>query len=321
MRHRLRERPKPASSNPRRRGRRPRAAPAEEEVSLQAAITSDWSAPCEGTLISELDELLTVDEAGGWWKEDEGPVDTTLTDLLQHLVGCEDNDVPAEARPSYNESAPIMAASHITAGSLIALHPTNTMAASHPTNKMAAPPVTAHNRPATYPTNKTTVPRISADKTAARSRCPGNKNALAARLNRLRKKEYVSGLEGRVARLSGENQRLERERRLLGARVRELEEESRYLRAVLANDSSLSQLLGRLTGLGGVKLSTSLFRSPRKPDDHDYALPWLVKTEEEEEGAHSGGVCLHVDKEKVSVEFCPACARNASSAAKLFFFR
>ncbi|XP_073517866.1 CREB/ATF bZIP transcription factor [Phyllobates terribilis] len=160
---------------------------------------------------------------------------------------------------------------------------------------------------------------------ATRGRGAGNKNAVAARLNRLRKKEYVSGLERTVTRLSEENVRLEQERRALGVRVLELESEARYLRAVLANDSALSQLLSRLTGLGGVKLSTSLFRDPSvKPDDHDYALPGLASTvhqEKEEEEAPSAGVCLHVDKEKVSVEFCPACARSAAASAKIFSFR
>ncbi|XP_056417334.1 CREB/ATF bZIP transcription factor [Hyla sarda] len=163
---------------------------------------------------------------------------------------------------------------------------------------------------------------------AARGRGAANKNAEAARLNRQRKKEYVSGLECKVARLSDENTRLERERRALGLRVRELESEARYLRAVLANDSKLSQLLSRLTGVGGVKMSTSLFRdTAERPDDHDYALPGLVctaKPEDEEEAAAaapSGGVCLHVDKEKVSVEFCSACARSAASSDKIFSFR
>ncbi|KAG8453074.1 hypothetical protein GDO86_004764 [Hymenochirus boettgeri] len=143
---------------------------------------------------------------------------------------------------------------------------------------------------------------------------PGNKNALAARLNRLRKKEYVRGLESQVARLSEENRDLQQERRSLCARVRELEGEARYLRAVLANDSALSQVLNRLTGLKGARLSTSLFRSPNEnAGDHDYALPGTK--EEDEDGAPSGGggVCLHVDKDKLSVEFCAVCSKNAST--------
>ncbi|XP_075707526.1 CREB/ATF bZIP transcription factor [Rhinoderma darwinii] len=289
MRHRQRERPKAAAGNARsrRKERRSRAAAPKETTT-----PGDCSAPCEGALLSELNELLSVEEAAAWWKEDEHPEDPSLTDLLQQLVEADDytgarHNGLAVQRPNCLDeaSASVMNVSAVDVPDELHLM-------------------------------------------AARGGVAGNKNAVAARLNRLRKKEYVSGLECKVARLSNENTRLERERRTLGIRVRELESETRYLRAVLANDSALSQLLSRLTGLGGVKLSTSLFRDPSvKPDDHDYALPGLVTTvdqEEEEEAATaapSGGVCLHVDKEKVSVEFCQACARSAASSVKIFSFR
>ncbi|XP_069060057.1 CREB/ATF bZIP transcription factor [Pleurodeles waltl] len=147
-----------------------------------------------------------------------------------------------------------------------------------------------------------------------------NKNALAARLNRLRKKEYVMGLEEKVSCLSSENVELKEENRKLGKRVHDLEEETKYLKAVLANESVLSQLLGRLTGVKGMMLTTSLFRESGEEMDHDYALPRKrVKVEEQE--STSGGICLHVDKEKVSVEFCSSCARNACSTVKILFFR
>ncbi|XP_073425308.1 CREB/ATF bZIP transcription factor [Dendrobates tinctorius] len=256
MKHRLRERPKAAAASARSRRREKRS----RVVETPAAVL-------------ELDELLSVEGAAPWWREE----DASLTELLEQLVGTADSPgaphIPEEAA----SSAPSPEACDA------ALHPMTT-----------------------------------------RGRGAGNKNAVAARLNRLRKKEYVSGLERTVARLTEENVRLEQERRGLGVRVRELESEARYLRAVLANDSALSQLLSRLTGLGGVKLATSLFRDPSvKPDDHDYALPGLASTvlQEEEEVAPSAGVCLHVDKEKVSVEFCPACARSAASSAKIFSFR
>ncbi|KAG8546557.1 hypothetical protein GDO81_018654 [Engystomops pustulosus] len=269
MKHRLRERPKAAACGARSRRKERRARAAE-------------SAPREEAILSELDDLFSVEEAATWWKEDERPEDASLTELLQQLVS---SDYSGAQQSALSELRP------------------NGLEEAAPTR---AP--TDNNLP------------------AARGRAAANKNAVAARLNRLRKKEYVSGLEGTVARLSGENARLERERRALGERVRRLESEARYLRAVLANDSALSQLLGRLTGVGGVKLSTSLFRDPcEKPDDHDYALPGLASTldqEEEEDGAApSAGVCLHVDKDKVSVEFCQACARSAASAAKIFSFR
>ncbi|KAJ1066129.1 hypothetical protein K5549_018256, partial [Capra hircus] len=139
----------------------------------------------------------------------------------------------------------------------------------------------------------------------------------AARLNRLKKKEYVMGLESRVRGLAAENQELRAENRELGKRVQALQEESRYLRAVLANETGLARLLSRLSGVG-LRLTTSLFRdSPA--GDHDYALPVGKQQPDplEDQDDSAGGVCLHVDKDKVSVEFCSACARKASSSLKM----
>lgn len=141
-----------------------------------------------------------------------------------------------------------------------------------------------------------------------------NKNAIAARLNRLKKKEYVNNLEKKVSLLSAENGTLKQENCQLTKRVEELEDETRYLRAVLANQSVLAQLLSRLSGMNGMKLSSSLFQNA-DPNDHDYALPRKrVKVKEKET---SGGVCLHVDQNHVSVEFCRECAESASTSLKM----
>ncbi|OPJ74663.1 CREB/ATF bZIP transcription factor [Patagioenas fasciata monilis] len=93
------------------------------------------------------------------------------------------------------------------------------------------------------------------------------------------------------AGLAAENRQLRDRNRGLSRRLRELERESSYLRAVLANQSALGQLLSRLAGIraGGLQLSTSLFRDTGGPrlqrhlqqhlqpagesSDHDYALP------------------------------------------------
>ncbi|XP_034552527.1 CREB/ATF bZIP transcription factor isoform X2 [Notolabrus celidotus] len=141
-----------------------------------------------------------------------------------------------------------------------------------------------------------------------------NKNAIAARLNRLRKKEYVGSLEKKVGALFAENTGLKQDNTQLTKRVEELEDETRYLRAVLANESMLAQLLSRLSGVNGMKLSSSLLQG-HNSNDHDYALPRKrVKVEEKET---SGGVCLHVDKNHVSVEFCTKCAESASTSLKM----
>ncbi|XP_068786702.1 CREB/ATF bZIP transcription factor [Struthio camelus] len=165
------------------------------------------------------------------------------------------------------------------------------------------------------------------------------KAAAAARLNRLKKKQYVLGLESRLQGLAAENRQLRDRNRGLSRRLRELERESGYLRAVLANQSALGQLLSRLAGAGagGLQLGTSLFRQAGGPGrrrrqqqqqqhpqpggesgDHDYALPSSraarLQQEEEEEEAAAGGICLHVERDRVSVEFCSLCARRAAAS-------
>ncbi|XP_074839695.1 CREB/ATF bZIP transcription factor [Carettochelys insculpta] len=153
------------------------------------------------------------------------------------------------------------------------------------------------------------------------------KAAAAARLNRLKKKQYVLGLESRLQGLAAENRQLRDRNRGLSRRLRDLERETSYLRAVLANQSALGQLLSRLAGAGGLRLRTSLFRDTDPPQagessDHDYALPSQEAGElEAEERAASGGICLHLDRDQLSVEFCSVCARRASASFKIFFFR
>ncbi|KAM4795270.1 CREB/ATF bZIP transcription factor isoform 1-T1 [Rhinophrynus dorsalis] len=326
MRHRLRDRanighspPSRAANRPPRRGERKvrlsnKRAVAEEATLGRSRGESTSSAyspepeyedtvqrlPCQDILFETavLDECLGegVEAAEEWWKDDERTEEAPFAALLQQLAGCVDLTVPVNHSSSHAEDR----CSNEAGFCNMATSPdSSNLAASLDSSNMA-------------------------DHSLRRGRdscCTGNKNALAARLNRLRKKEYVAGLENQVTRLSEENRDLQRERVVLSARVRVLEEESRYLRAVLANDSALSKILGRLTGLGGTRLSTSLFREPRVAcGDHDYALP-RTRQESEEEAPPGGGVCLHVDQDKVSVEFCAVCARKAYSADKIFSFR
>ncbi|XP_008106344.1 CREB/ATF bZIP transcription factor [Anolis carolinensis] len=192
------------------------------------------------------------------------------------------------------------------------------------------------------------------------------KAAAAARLNRQKKKQYVLGLESRLQGLAAENRLLRDRNRGLCRRLRDLERETGYLRAVLANQSALGRLLSCLAGSQGagrvgMRLSSSLFAQEEGPvpeeearlawessssnsSDHDYALPVPEDDQEEEENNHNNnkrvaaaaasssspaGICLHVDRDQVSVEFCSLCARRAAAtstssssfASKIFSFR
>ncbi|XP_026536285.1 CREB/ATF bZIP transcription factor [Notechis scutatus] len=173
---------------------------------------------------------------------------------------------------------------------------------------------------------------------SSRTTRPGSnrlKAAAAARLNRQKKKLYVQGLENRLQGLAAENRQLRDRNRGLCRRLRDLERETGYLRAVLANQSALGRLLGRLAGDGAgslglrMRISTSLFQPTAagafgENGDHDYALP--IPAEEPAEklppsssssSSSPGGVCLHVDRDHLSVEFCSLCAKRAASLETL----
>ena len=139
------------------------------------------------------------------------------------------------------------------------------------------------------------------------------KNAIAARINRQKKKEYVSELESSVSTLSSDKAELKSKCSRLEQTVEELRTEVKYLKSVLVNQSSLSTLLQNIPGISDVRLSSSLTRGKH------------VRTEEPVEPSDSpafkrprtqpsftGGVCLHVADKNVSIEFCSRCNASAS---------
>uniref|UniRef100_A0A8C4Q3G9 X-box-binding protein 1 n=1 Tax=Eptatretus burgeri TaxID=7764 RepID=A0A8C4Q3G9_EPTBU len=170
------------------------------------------------------------------------------------------------------------------------------------------------------------------------------KNAIAARLNRQRKKRYVEGLEVQVGDLEHEKQQLQNECEHLEGRVKQLEGEVVYLRSVLSNDSALAGLLNLVTCAGRTGLLKT-HTSPRTNSlaaEHDYAgcgenkmsfraecvdtvleraerngsrYP-LTESETPKNGVSVGGLCLHVDRGLVSVELCAVCAQQAADLRK-----
>lgn len=133
------------------------------------------------------------------------------------------------------------------------------------------------------------------------------KNACQAKINRERKKAYMKSLEDEVQKLKQENTRIladgEKERRENIA----LREEVEYLKNVLANQSMISGLLKNLGKVENVKLSSSFSRKRGADLDHDYSNADVKKARV----SKSAGVCLHVENENVSIEFCAKCASMA----------
>ena len=138
------------------------------------------------------------------------------------------------------------------------------------------------------------------------------KNAIQAKINRQKKKAYVEDLESKVSTLARENDSLKKESKKLVKEKSSLEEEVAYLRSVLANQSALSGLLKNIENVQNVRLTSSFSRKRSADLDHDYGeKPTVKKPRRSVVPAVSGGVCLHVDKNDVSIEFCHHCAKRS----------
>ena len=88
-----------------------------------------------------------------------------------------------------------------------------------------------------------------------------NRNALMARLNRQKKKQYLTELEESVKTLTEQNVSLSKSKKHLGKKVDQLQTEVNYLRGVIANQSELSSLLQNI-GATSLRLHSSF---PMKP--------------------------------------------------------
>ncbi len=150
------------------------------------------------------------------------------------------------------------------------------------------------------------------------------KNAIQAKFNREKKKMYVQGLEESEKTLKQENTQLKQQNLDLVNNKKSLEDEVDYLKSVLANQSTLSSLLKNIGNVQGVSLTTS-FEASRKRSlehDHDYnerpakKLRGKKSMNPKSATVASGGICLHVANENVSLEFCRACAKMATGGEK-----
>lgn len=161
------------------------------------------------------------------------------------------------------------------------------------------------------------------------------KNAIAARENRQKKKKYVEGLENDVAELKEENKTLKTRNESMTSMIRKLSDEVKYLRSVLANESTISLLLKSVVSTPGISLSSSLMQSSgseeneneNKEEERQYVTRSKKRRSDDstEEATSSkrtrsspaGGVCLHVNNGKVSLELCAKCERKAKQSGFL----
>jgi len=134
-----------------------------------------------------------------------------------------------------------------------------------------------------------------------------NHGALAARKSRERKKMYILSIEQKLKLQESEISQLNGKVQSLSNKVQKLEKQNLYLRSALKNDSKLFPVLQTVLEI----------TSPAADDDcseklNDQGVAPGVHREEELE--QTGGVCVHVSKESVSLELCPgrSCQRAKS---------
>ena len=137
------------------------------------------------------------------------------------------------------------------------------------------------------------------------------KNAEAARQNRIKKKKYVEGLEKERSSLKTENVVLKTKCHEYQTRCQRLQSEVDYLKSVLANESVLASLIQNIPSVPGVKL-TSSFRKRANSSSSSSSAEGGVVTKKVKLTS-SAGVCLHVSKNIVSLEFCENCSKQAST--------
>lgn len=125
------------------------------------------------------------------------------------------------------------------------------------------------------------------------------KNAIAARENRLKKKNEFEEIKKNEAFLQEENECLRKENSDQLQTIAGLQQEVAYLKSVLFNQSSLSTVLQRLNPKPKLKLSSSVGMCSQ-----------VVGSQR-----MSGGVCLHINgSSDASLEWCSECSMKAQAS-------
>ncbi|XP_068724485.1 cyclic AMP-responsive element-binding protein 3-like protein 4 [Montipora capricornis] len=165
------------------------------------------------------------------------------------------------------------------------------------------------------------------------------KNAIAARENRQKKKKYVEGLENEVGKLKEANTSLKARNESMSKMILKLTDEVKYLRSVLANESTITLLLKSVAATPGISLTSSLLQSSTNKNEgtpveiekrqyitrsrkrhSDIVQSADVKDStpyKKARGTNPGGVCLHVNNGKVSLELCAKCEKRALQSGVL----
>lgn len=153
-----------------------------------------------------------------------------------------------------------------------------------------------------------------------------SKNAIAARENREKKKQYVSNLEQKVERLEEENSKKDVLLDTFKKNQEALVCEVQYLRACLANSTEISAVINSVKRIPNFKQVTTSMginsknqenrkRCLKSGNEENEASPARKRRIQALTGADKAGICVHVSDGSVSLEFCAQCSKSAKIAA------
>ena len=139
------------------------------------------------------------------------------------------------------------------------------------------------------------------------------RNAESARQNRLKKKRYLEELEKEHSDVKRENVILKTKCHEFQQRCQRLQSEVEYLKNVIANESMLSSLIQNIPNVPNVKLSSS-FSSRKRPCSSSPKDSTPTSKRSKPSQSAGAGVCLHVAKDQVSIEFCQHCSKQSAQS-------
>lgn len=151
-----------------------------------------------------------------------------------------------------------------------------------------------------------------------------SRNAVAARENRQKKKEYISKLEASYDQVRKEYSSLKKDYGEMSTNCSELQDRVAYLEAIIANSGPLASLIKTVQTAPGFKqVTASIGGNPRSaPESSHNTRKRKINDENAEElvarksarGAKppNPGICLHVADGSMSVEFCQHCSARSA---------
>lgn len=171
-----------------------------------------------------------------------------------------------------------------------------------------------------------------------------SKNAVAARMNRMKQKEYVKNLEQKMSRLKREIKDVKKELRERDKKWASSLRQVSYLRGMIANSHQIGSVLRNIRWsnivpqgsnvdktLNELNSETSVDRFPittspslfdgcfdllEERENHPLEPPPISPDDDEDWTLFNGinssttevGVCLHVSNRRLSIEFCDECS-------------